>query len=915
MSTESAVAYVSVVPVAKGAGKLIEKEIDPASLGTSVGSKMSGGFLKSVGSMAVKTTAVIGGAVTAIGATIAGVAAKKGIDRLLDIDDAQGKLKGLGHNVDGIAKIMDSALASVKGTAFGLGDAATVAASAVAAGIKPGTDLTKYLSLTADAATIAGVSLDEMGSIINKTTTSGKVYTDSLNQLADRGIPIFQWLQDEYGVSAEKLSEMVQKGEVDSATFRKVIEDNIGGAALASGQTVRGAWANVGAALGRLGAMFLKGGVAGAPALFTSIMNAVDRAATALQPYADTFNTKIVDGMAALAGWIDRIDFGKVVGGVQGLYDLIVKGDFTGQLGSAFSITEDSGFVDFILTVRDAITDLFSSAQSGDFSGMSTSLTSIGGAVKPLLPFFAQVGKGFSQIAGAAGEVVASGLPLLVPILESFSEILGYLGDNTQLLTPLILALAAGFVVYRSAQVAATAAAVIGLPIKIASIAADIARTQALNRSSAATIRQMGLERASTATRIAATGSITASTIGLTAQAVAQKAVTAAQKVGIVVTKAFNAVLRANPIGIIITLIAGLVAGLIWFFTQTEVGQDAWASFMSFLGTAWTWIQNAFSIGIDLIVNAWQTFWAGLVSIVTVVWTAIVFAVTTYINMVVTVISTVVAFVVGLWNAFWTGLSLIVSTVWSAIVFVVTTYITMVQTIITTIVTTIMTVWSTVWGGISAFFALVWAGIVFAVTAYITTVRTVITTVITAISGVWNSIWSGVSSFFAGIWSGIVSTVSTVGAVFASAFGGIADTVRNAFDGVVGIIRTSINGVIGLANSAINSLNGISVAIPDWVPGIGGGSFGFAIPNIPMLAEGGIVSRRPGGIPAIVGEGRYDEAVVPLSPRNLEQLSGGRSGPTTQTTVQVDVHAVDGMDAATVGQIAGDTINWQLRRA
>ncbi|MBK0296433.1 tape measure protein, partial [Bacillus sp. S34] len=151
-------------------------------------------------------------------ATIAGVAAKKGLDRLLNIDDAQGKLKGLGNSTKQIATIMDSALASVKGTAFGLGDAATVASNAVAAGIKPGQDLTKYLTLTADAASIAGVSLDEMGSIINKTTTSGKVYTDNLNQLADRGIPIFQWLQKEYGVSADELSSMVQKGQVDSAT-------------------------------------------------------------------------------------------------------------------------------------------------------------------------------------------------------------------------------------------------------------------------------------------------------------------------------------------------------------------------------------------------------------------------------------------------------------------------------------------------------------------------------------------------------------------------------------------------------------------------------------------------------------------------------------------------------------------------
>ena len=71
--------------------------------------------------------------------------------------------------------------------------------------------------------------------------------------------------------------------------------------------------------------------------------------------------------------------------------------------------------------------------------------------------------------------------------------------------------------------------------------------------------------------------------------------------------------------------------------------------------------------------------------------------------------------------------------------------------------------------------------------------------------------------------------------------------------------------------------------IPDWVPGIGGkggGTIGFNIPKIPMLARGGFIK---GGnpTPAIIGEGRYDEAVIPLSDNVLGKLSemiAGRMG-------------------------------------
>ena len=44
----------------------------------------------------------------------------------------------------------------------------------------------------------------EMGSIINKVTANGRAMTENLNQLQDRGIPILQWLAEEYGVWKEK---------------------------------------------------------------------------------------------------------------------------------------------------------------------------------------------------------------------------------------------------------------------------------------------------------------------------------------------------------------------------------------------------------------------------------------------------------------------------------------------------------------------------------------------------------------------------------------------------------------------------------------------------------------------------------------------------------------------------------------
>lgn len=219
------------------------------------GSSAFSRFSRSAISGLLKISSIVSGALTG---AVTGLILQGGISRALNIEDAQAKLRGLGHDAKNVQTIMESALASVKGTAYGLDAAATIAAGAVAAGIKPGKELTKYLSMTADAATIAGSNLDEMGSVLNRVQTSQKAYTEDLNMLADRGIPIFQWLQEEYKVTATELRSMVSDGEIDAATYFKVIQKNIGGAALESGATTRGAWANMRAAMSRVGAAIVK---------------------------------------------------------------------------------------------------------------------------------------------------------------------------------------------------------------------------------------------------------------------------------------------------------------------------------------------------------------------------------------------------------------------------------------------------------------------------------------------------------------------------------------------------------------------------------------------------------------------------------------------------------------------------------
>lgn len=82
------------------------------------------------------------------------------------------------------------------------------------------------------------------------------------------------------------------------------------------------------------------------------------------------------------------------------------------------------------------------------------------------------------------------------------------------------------------------------------------------------------------------------------------------------------------------------------------------------------------------------------------------------------------------------------------------------------------------------------------------------------------------------------------------------DAIKTYFTAVLNIYKSVFNGIASLWNNTIGKL---SFTFPSWVPGLGGK--GFSVPNIPMLAEGGIVT---GPTLAMIGEAG-PEAVVPLS--------------------------------------------------
>lgn len=255
-------AYVQIMPSAKGISGSIQKTLAPeaAAAGRSAGSQIA--------SAMADTLTKVGGALTksitvpALGAAtaVAGVVSALGFKRLVGMDEAQAKLKGLGIEGKQLEIVMENAKNAVTGTTFTMADGASVAAGALAAGVKEGAELERYIKLVGDAAIGANVPMAEMAQIFNRIQGQGKITRVELDMLEYRLPGFSQALMKHVGAgSQEAFFEMVRAGKVSTDDVLDTMETFAGGMAAAYAETWSGLKDNILANIGIIGEALLEG--------------------------------------------------------------------------------------------------------------------------------------------------------------------------------------------------------------------------------------------------------------------------------------------------------------------------------------------------------------------------------------------------------------------------------------------------------------------------------------------------------------------------------------------------------------------------------------------------------------------------------------------------------------------------------
>lgn len=137
--------------------------------------------------------------------------------------------------------------------------------------------------------------------------------------------------------------------------------------------------------------------------------------------------------------------------------------------------------------------------------------------------------------------------------------------------------------------------------------------------------------------------------------------------------------------------------------------------------------------------------------------------------------------------------------------------------------------------------------------------------------------------------------------IFKSVFNALVNIAKVPINGVIGLINGMIRGIISGVNTAIGVLNRMKIKVPNWVPKIGGSTWGFAIPTmtapqIPYLAKGTVVPRNAGEFAAVLGDNKREtEVVSPLSTMKQAMMDALReSGNNGGSSPQYIVLNIDG---------------------
>lgn len=317
---------------------------------------------------------------------------------------------------------------------------------------------------------------------------------------------------------------------------------------------------------------------------------------------------------------------------------------------------------------------------------------------------------------------------------------------------------------------------------------------------------------------------------------------------------AVNAAMAANPIGLVISLIAGLVAGFIYLWNTSEEFRSFWIGLWETIKTAasdvweaikgaalafWDWITSTANTVIEGMKEGWNSFkesvsdiWTAITDFCSSAWETIKDVVQVGIMFIGEIISFAFDVITLPWRFIWENVKEFVIPIWESIKSTVSTAIDAVKTTIETVLNAIKTFFTNIWNSIKDTTTSVFNAVKDVVTSIWNSIKstfeTVLNTIKTVVGTAWNTIKEKTSSVFnavkdvaSSVWNSIKTAIENVvnkvkdvvSSVWnsikdttSSVFNGIKDTAKSVWDSIKSAIEKPINAAKDAVKKAIDKM-------------------------------------------------------------------------------------------------------------
>ncbi|MCK2200476.1 phage tail tape measure protein [Corynebacterium callunae] len=374
---------------------------------------------------------------------------------------------------------------------------------------------------------------------------------------------------------------------------------------------------------------------------------------------------------------------------------------------------------------------------------------------------------------------------------------------------------------------------------------------------------------------------------------------TAFTKIQTAAQAAFNVVLNANPLMLMVTAIAAVTAGLVYFFTQTETGKVAWESFTNALSSGWGWVKSTvfdawtettgtFSAGwtatTDAVTGAWtwvkDSFtetWNSIKSGVFDAWAATVYGVKAGWDATTSGLSTAWTW---LKDSFVAGWELIKTLVFDAFTFYIDTW----KLIFETAINLVSGAWTLLKDGLVAGWDIIRTSVFDAFNFYVDLVKTTFLMVMDGIGISWNFMKDTLSSGWSWIRDNVFSSFNSALDLMRSGAETAINGIGTAFDWLRAKTAVPINFVIDPVYSSIREAWGAVANLVD-------------LPELPKIEKIGGFAEGTARVPG--ARTRHDNVhMVSADGRFGMSLRGGEGVLVPEAVDALGESTVNGLNAA-----------------